>query len=88
MYHDFEVGLPKVKGKIITRKKGAATYILYQYGSKYNPEKKYAVPQRTIIGKVNPEHPVSYTHLDVYKRQIVRSLFGELIDMVKGPRRI
>ena len=57
MYHDFEVGLPKVKGKIITRKKGAATYILYQYGSKYNPEKKYAVPQRTIIGKVNPEHP-------------------------------
>lgn len=56
MYHDFEVEIPNMKGKIIAKKKGHATYILFQYGHKYNPEKQYAVPQRSIIGKVNPDH--------------------------------
>ncbi len=37
--------------------KGATTYILYQYGSKYNQEKQYAVPLRAIVGKVSPEDP-------------------------------
>jgi len=31
------------------------TYVLYQYGRIYKPDKRYAVPQRTIIGKVNPD---------------------------------
>ncbi|SEA96820.1 Transposase, partial [Oribacterium sp. KHPX15] len=51
----FRVEIPKIKGKIITKKKGNARYILYQYGSKYNPEKKYAVPDRAIIGKVTDD---------------------------------
>lgn len=55
MYYDFRVEIPKLKGKIITKKKGTARYILYQYGSKYNPEKKYAVPDRAIIGKVTDD---------------------------------
>lgn len=55
MYYDFRVEIPKIKGKIITKKKGTARYILYQYGSKYNPEKKYAVPDRAIIGKVTDD---------------------------------
>ena len=55
MYYDFRVEIPKIKGKIITKKKGNARYILYQYGSKYNPEKKYAVPDRAIIGKVTDD---------------------------------
>ena len=42
-----------MKGKIITKKKGGTTYILYQYGSEYNQEKRYAVPLRAIIGKVS-----------------------------------
>ncbi|MEE1034985.1 MAG: hypothetical protein U0L06_10505, partial [Agathobacter sp.] len=46
-----------MKGKIITRKKGGTTYILYQYGSEYNPDKKYAVPQRAIVGKVSSDDP-------------------------------
>ena len=53
MYYDFAVKIPSVQGKIITKKKGAATYILYQYGQQYNAEKKYAVPQRAIIGKLH-----------------------------------
>ena len=52
MYYNLAVKIPSVPGKIITKKKGEATYVLYQYGQKYYPEKKYAVPQRTIIGKV------------------------------------
>lgn len=57
MYFDYAVAIPLEKGKIITKKKGNATYILYQYGQIYKPEKKYAVPQRAIIGKINPDAP-------------------------------
>lgn len=45
------------KGKIISKKKGNATYVLYQYGQVYNAEKKCAAPQRAIIGKVNQDSP-------------------------------
>lgn len=55
MYLNTSVKIPSVKGKIITKKKGNTSYILYQYGSVYNEEKKYAVPQRAIVGKVSPE---------------------------------
>ena len=55
MYFDFTVPVPAVKGKIIRKKKGRTVYILFQYGQEYNPEKKYAVPKRTIVGKVNDD---------------------------------
>ena len=54
MYLNTTVKIPELKGKIISKKKGGTTYILYQYGSEYNPDKKYAVPLRTIVGKVSP----------------------------------
>lgn len=57
MYLNTNVKIPDAKGKIITRKKGDAVYVLYQYGSKYNRAKKYAVPQRAIVGKIVPEDP-------------------------------
>ena len=57
MYLNTTVKIPQMKGKIITRKKGGTTYILYQYGSEYNPDKKYAVPQRAIVGKVSSDDP-------------------------------
>lgn len=57
MYLNTTVKIPAVKGKIITKKKGGATYILYQYGSDYNPEKQYAVPRRAIVGKVSDADP-------------------------------
>lgn len=53
MYYDFQVEIPSVKGKIITKKKGSATYVLYQYDSDYKSERKYAIPKRAIIGKVS-----------------------------------
>ena len=57
MYLNTTVEIPGMKGKIITKKKGSTTYILYQYGSKYNPEKRYSIPLRTIVGKVSEEDP-------------------------------
>jgi transposase len=54
MYLNTAVKIPDIKGKIITKKKGDTFYVLYQYGSVYNSEKRYAVPQRSIIGKVSP----------------------------------
>ena len=57
MYFDSTVKIPVEKGRIIRKKKGNATYVLYQYGQVYNAKKKYAVPQRAIIGKVNQASP-------------------------------
>lgn len=54
MYLNTTVKIPEMKGKIISKKKGGTTYILYQYGSEYKSEKQYAVPLRTIVGKVSP----------------------------------
>ena len=54
MYYDFPVKIPAVKGKIITKKKGDAAYILFEYGREYKPDKQYAIPKRAIIGKVSP----------------------------------
>jgi transposase len=54
MYLNTTVKIPEMKGKIISKKKGGTTYILYQYGSEYNPDKRYAIPLRTIVGKVSP----------------------------------
>lgn len=53
MYYDFTVPVPEVKGKIIRKPKGDAVYVLFQFGQKYSKEKKYSVPQRTIIGKLH-----------------------------------
>lgn len=57
MYFNTTVKIPEIKGKIITKKKGATTYILYQYGNEYNPEKQYSVPLRAIVGKACVDSP-------------------------------
>ena len=57
MYLNTTIKIPEIKGKIITKKKAGTTYILYQYGSDYNQEKRYAVPLRTIIGKTLETDP-------------------------------
>ena len=57
MYLNTTVKIPEIKGKIITKRKGGTTYILYQYGSEYNQDKRYAVPLRTIVGKVSADDP-------------------------------
>ncbi len=53
MYYDFTVKIPDAKGKIIIKKKGETSYVLYEYGRDYIPEKGYTVPRRSIIGKIS-----------------------------------
>lgn len=53
MYYNFLVKIPENTGKISKNKRGNTTYIEYTYGRKYNPYKKYNVPQRTTIGKMS-----------------------------------
>jgi len=52
MFYDFEVPVPDIPGKIIRRKKGVSIHVEYQYSRVYNPQKKYNVPKRTVIGKI------------------------------------
>lgn len=54
MYFDFLVKIPEDTGKISLNKRGDTTYVEYTYGRRYVPEKKYNVPQRTTIGKMDP----------------------------------
>ena len=53
MYLGFLVDIPDVKGKITQKRKGNSVYISYEIGRKYDPAKKYNVPDRVIIGKQN-----------------------------------
>lgn len=55
MYYDFTVPIPQVQGKILQKSKGSTTYILFQHGQLYKPEKQYVIPLRTIIGKRLPD---------------------------------
>ena len=52
MYLKTSVAIPQVPGKIITKSKGGSVYVLFQYGRKYVPAKRYAIPLRAVIGKV------------------------------------
>ena len=57
MYYDFLVKIPENTGKISKNKRKDVTYIEYTYDRKYIPEKKYNVPLRTTIGKMDPSDP-------------------------------
>ena len=52
MYYDFSVPVPKEKGKILFKKKGNSSYVLYEYEREYKKDKQYVIPKRSIIGKL------------------------------------
>ena len=52
MYLDCTVNIPSEPGKISRFKKGNVIYVRYTVGRKYNPEKKYNVPDHKTIGKL------------------------------------
>jgi hypothetical protein len=57
MYHDFTVPIPNAKGKITRMKKGKITYIQLETGRTYLPDRKYTIPVRVSIGKLDPDSP-------------------------------
>ena len=56
MYYDFTVPIPDVKGKITHMKKGDITYIQYETDRVYYPDRKYTIPKRVSIGKLDKKH--------------------------------
>ncbi|MCI6535375.1 MAG: transposase [Phocaeicola vulgatus] len=57
MYEKYLVPVPESKGKITIKKKNDTAYVLFEYGRVYNSEKKYNIPQRSIIGKLYADDP-------------------------------
>ena len=53
MYLDCLVKVPEIPGKIVYKKKGPSTYVLYECGRSYDPEKRFNQPKRVIIGKLS-----------------------------------
>lgn len=49
MYYDFSVPVPEEKGKIIFKKKGGSSYVLYEYEREYKNDRQYVIPKRSII---------------------------------------
>ena len=57
MYFNKPVRIPKTPGKITLTKRGESTYILYETGRRYDPNRKYNVPERVGIGIQIPGKP-------------------------------
>lgn len=57
MYLNFMVEVPNQKTGISKKKIKGKTYVYYEYGRKYLPDKKYNIPQTTSIGKLSDNDP-------------------------------
>ncbi len=57
MYLGFNVKIPENKTGISKKKIKGTTYIYYEHGRKYYPDKQYTVPQCTSIGKACEDAP-------------------------------
>ena len=55
MYLNFLVNVPDVPGKIVRKSKNETTYIDFEIGRTYIPEKRYTTVKRTTIGKQCPD---------------------------------
>ena len=54
---DYLVDVPAVQGKITRKTKNGITYINYEYGRDYDPERKFNIPRRATIGKEAKSDP-------------------------------
>ena len=57
MYQEYAVRVPEVPGKIMTRTAGKSTYVLFETGRIYDPNRKYTKVDRKIIGIQIPGRP-------------------------------
>lgn len=53
MFKNYTVEKPVEKGKIITTKRESGEYVYFKYGRKYFPDRKYEIPLRVCIGRVD-----------------------------------
>ena len=57
MYFNKPVMIPKAAGKITLTQRGESIYVLYETGRKYDPNRKYNIPERVGIGVQIPGRP-------------------------------
>ena len=57
MYLNQPVLIPSVKGKIVFQKKGETSYVMYETGRAYDPNRRYSIPERRVIGVQIPGRP-------------------------------
>ena len=57
MYLDSRLPIPDIKGKITLKKKGGSCYVLYEIDRVYDPERKFNIPKRSVIGKLDSDNP-------------------------------
>lgn len=57
MYLQFTVPLPDKKSGITQKTIKGTTYVYYEFERKYDPDKKYTIPQTTTIGKISTGDP-------------------------------
>ena len=50
MYLNQPVFIPKVQGKITFQKKGDSSYVMYETGRTYDPNRRYTLVDRRVIG--------------------------------------
>ena len=59
MYYPYTVPIPSAQGVLVRKKKDdkkdLTRYVDYTYERRYDKNKKYSVPRKTVIGKVDPE---------------------------------
>ena len=55
MYLISTTNTPKVPGKIVIRKKGNCSYVLYEIERVYDSKRQFNVPKRVIVGKIVPD---------------------------------
>ena len=57
MYSNSPVPVPKARGKITTRNIGGSEYVQVETGRRYDPVRKYNIPERKVIGIRIPSLP-------------------------------
>ena len=57
MYENEPVPIPDIPGKICFKNKKGSEYVQYETGRKYDPVRKYNVPERKVIGIRIPSLP-------------------------------
>ncbi len=77
MYYDFTVPIPNISGRIILKKKKDSTYVMYEYERVYDTERKFNIPKRTIIGKVNTEDTSLMNPNEKYQEYFPSAVFPE-----------
>lgn len=64
------VKITQIKGKITIKKVHEKKYVYFEYARVYRPDKKYNIPRRVMIGRVDDNNPTMMCPNDKYLNYI------------------